>query len=258
MIVTCPSCQTRYRAEPEALSRRGGKVRCNVCAHVWTVQDEAVALTEPVSEPAPAPRPAPKPRPAPEPADAEAAFAAAIAKSDPTVKPHAAIRERAERRRRAGRLAAEGAGWAAVAAVFALVFAGAWLFRLDVVDAFPPASRAYAMAGIEINPLGLEVRGLEASYGEGDEAGALVIEGVVQNVTGRSRSALPMRAALLDEAGEPLVEWMIVLESDSLPPRGAERFRTVISDPPRSAAQLDVTFRGPEARLAARGDEGRG
>ena len=33
MIVTCPSCDAKYRAEPEALARRSGRVRCAGCGH---------------------------------------------------------------------------------------------------------------------------------------------------------------------------------------------------------------------------------
>ena len=100
MIVTCPSCDAKYRVDAAALEARGGRAKCASCGHVWTVEDEALTLSEPVAPPAPEPAPEPEPEPEPEP--------------QPSLreKPHAAIRARADAKRRKARLAAEGAGWA--------------------------------------------------------------------------------------------------------------------------------------------------
>jgi predicted Zn finger-like uncharacterized protein len=36
VIVTCPACRTRYRADAAALARPGGRtVRCAACGHLW-------------------------------------------------------------------------------------------------------------------------------------------------------------------------------------------------------------------------------
>ena len=35
MIVTCPSCATRYLVDPAALGETGRMVRCARCAHTW-------------------------------------------------------------------------------------------------------------------------------------------------------------------------------------------------------------------------------
>ena len=239
MIVTCPSCETKYRVDGEALMARGGKVRCNSCAHVWVVEDEALVLGDPAPEPVRNPAGASA---EPGPQAAVAAEASRTFAAGEGNKPHKRIRERAEQRRRKARLAAEGAAWAGIAAMLGVAMLGAWLFRGDIVTAFPASNAAYAMAGVDVNPYGLEVRGLSAAHGEGDEQGALVIEGVVQNVTGAERRALPLKAALLDADGAPLIEWVIVLESHDIEPGGAERFRTVLEDAPEAAAQIDVVF----------------
>ena len=236
MIVTCPSCETKYRVDGEALMARGGKVRCNSCAHVWVVEEDALTLAEPAGPPEAA---AAEPGP-------EAAVAAESTRTFGSggAKPHKIVRERAEQRRRKARLAAEGAAWTGIAAVLCVAMLGAWLFRGEIVTAFPASNAAYAMAGVAVNPYGLEVRELSASRGEGEDDGALIVEGVVHNVSGRDRRALPLNAALLDEDGAPLVEWVIVLESHDIEPGGAERFRTVLEDAPDAAAQIDVAFTG--------------
>lgn len=228
MIVTCPSCDTRYRVDPDAIALRKGRVRCAACGHGWKADEEALTLEEPAKptlrkEPLPA-DPAPKP----------------VGGMEP-VKPHEVVRKRAETRRQRSRQTVEGAGWAVVAASCVLLLGAAWLFRVDIVDTFPRTASAYAAIGVPVNPLGLEVRDLRASPSE-DEEGALVIEGVVANTTGRDRPTLPLRAVITGEDGSVLVEWVVMLDSLSLPARGEESFRSVLSDPPEGAAELEVLF----------------
>lgn len=228
MIVTCPSCDTRYRVDPDAIALRKGRVRCAACGHGWSVAEEALALEEPArptlrKDPGPvdtAPRP--------------------VGGMEP-VKPHEVVRKRAETRRQRSRQTVEGAGWAVVAASCVLVLGAAWLFRLDIVDAFPRTASAYAAVGLPVNPLGLEVRNLRAGPSEEDN-GALVIEGVVVNTAGRDRPTRPLRATITGEDGEVLVEWMVMLDALSLPARGEEAFRTILADPPEGAAELEVVF----------------
>lgn len=228
MIVTCPSCDTRYRVDTDAIAVRKGRVRCAACGHGWKVDEEALTLDEPArptlrKEPAPADT-APKP-----------------AGGFEAVKPHEVVRKRAETRRHRSRQTVEGAGWAVVAASCVLMLGAAWLFRVDIVDAFPRTASAYAAVGVPVNPHGLEVRDLRATPSE-DEAGGLVIEGLVVNTTGRDRPTHPMRAIITGQDGEVLVEWVVMLDSLSLPAGGEEAFRSVLADPPEGAAELEVIF----------------
>ena len=36
MILSCPSCATRYLIDPAALGETGRMVRCARCSHTWT------------------------------------------------------------------------------------------------------------------------------------------------------------------------------------------------------------------------------
>lgn len=226
MIVTCPSCDTRYRVAPDALADRGGRVRCAACGHGWKVSDEELAAPEPA-----------KPSLRKTPVDAGPKPAAAIE----AINPHEVVRKRAETRRQRTRKTVEGAGWAVVAASCLMVLGAALIFRIDIVDNFPRAASAYAAIGLDVNPYGLEVRDLRAFASE-DESEGLIIEGVVVNVTGRERASLPLRAMILDENGQVLVEWVVMLDALSLPARGSETFRSVLADPPEGAAELEVVF----------------
>lgn len=228
MIVTCPSCDTRYRVDPDAIALRKGRVRCAACGHGWKADAEALTLDEPA-------RPSLRKEPAT--TDAAPRPVGGIE----AVKPHEVVRKRAETRRQRSRQTVEGAGWAVVAACCVLVLGAAWLFRVDIVDTFPRTASAYAAVGLPVNPHGLEVRDLRASP-SAEEEGGLVIEGVVINTTGRDRETLPLRAIITDENGDVLVEWMVMLDALSLPARGEEPFRSVLSDPPQGAAELEVIF----------------
>lgn len=219
MIVTCPSCEAKYRVEEAALEARRGRVKCASCAHVWTV--EGLSPT-----PAPAAQPEPEPEPAPEPTLKD--------------KPHAAIRARAATRAKRNRATVEGAGWAGVAVCLLAVLGAAFVFRVDVVEAWPRAAGAYAAVGLDVDPIGLVVEGLEAELIEEDGAPVLVVEGVVRNTAGRIRPTAPLAAVVLDEHGAVLAEWALALESPDLDAGASERFRTTFPAPPEQGVRVEV------------------
>ena len=60
MIVSCPSCATRYLIDPTALGGEGRTVRCAKCSHTWHEQPPAdmpkrVDILPPNGEPRPIP-----------------------------------------------------------------------------------------------------------------------------------------------------------------------------------------------------------
>lgn len=233
MIVTCPSCEAKYRVNAEALEARGGRAKCASCAHVWTVQDDALTLLVPAETPTPNPEAVVQPEPDPAPSLRE--------------KPHAAIRARADARRRKARLATEGLGWTGVAACLVLTLGAAFIFRVDVVQIWPRTAGAYAAVGLDINPIGLEVRELEASISDEDGTPVLVVEGQVQNVTRRSRASVPLLAQVLDDTGQVLAEWSVFLESPTLEAGTGERFRTSFPAPPEAGSRVEIVLAAQES-----------
>jgi predicted Zn finger-like uncharacterized protein len=220
MIVTCPNCDARYRADEAMIARRGGRVRCAACNHMWTVESDVVELREAVDpEPQSAAPPPEEPK-----------------------KPHEQIRLRNEQRRRKARTMAEGAAWAGVAACFVVFFAASWIYRADIVRAWPRAANAYALVGAEVNPLGLEVAELTVARGAAAADPALIVEGVVRNITGRDRETAPLAARLLGEDGTVIFSWPVYLESPALPSGGEERFRTTLMELPEHASEVEVVI----------------
>src|SRR5215510_13329603 len=72
MILTCPSCSTRYQADGARFVAPGRNVRCAKCGHVWfQTAPEAEPEPEPVLEPVAEAPPASEVEPsAPEPVTA--------------------------------------------------------------------------------------------------------------------------------------------------------------------------------------------
>ncbi len=230
MIVTCPSCEAKYRVEAAALEARRGKVKCASCAHVWTVADEALTLSEPVAAPEPAPAPDPEP----------------VLDAQPSLrdKPHTAIRARQYAKRRKARLAAEGAGWAGVAACFVVLLGAAVMFRVDVVDVWPRTAGAYAAVGLEVNPYGVEIEGLTAQFETAEADARLLVSGSLRNITRSDRAVPPLQAVAYDAAGVALASWPIALEAPTLLAETATTFEAALPNPPADAVRVEVVVAG--------------
>ena len=228
MIVTCPNCEAKYRVEAAALEARRGRVKCASCAHVWTVEDEALTLNEPVS--------APQAEPAAEP----------IAEPAPSLheKPHAAIRARADARRRTARLAAEGAGWAGVAACLLVLAGAAVIFRVDVVEVWPRTAGAYAAVGLEVNPHGVELEGLSAQVEMREGQAALVVAGEIRNITHQPLTIPTLDAIAYGEAGDELARWPVSLDAAGLEAEAVLAFEVNLPEPPETAVRIEVVVAG--------------
>ena len=219
MILSCPNCSTRYRADPDAIGSGGRRVRCASCSHVWNATPDEPAAQLPTIEAAP--------------------------EAEPKL-PHRVYRERAEERRRKVTKAAAGGAWGGLAVAVAGALVAAVLFRADVVSIWPRASSAYAMVGLDANPYGVTIEDFHVERVSFDDQPAVVIEGVVRNVDRRTRGAPALRAALLDEHSDVLLEWTVLIEGGDLASGETRAFRTVVADPPRAASQAEVTLAGVE------------
>jgi len=234
IVLSCPSCSTRYRASPDAIGASGRRVRCASCGHVWTA--EAENPTEAVAaQDVPAPEMPVEP-------DAEK-------------KPHKAFRERQEKKRHTLSVAAAGGAWGAFAVACALVLTTAWIFRVDVVTLWPRASSAYAAVGAEVNPYGFSVGELDIRRDVDHGVPLLVIEGDVHNFDRRTRAMPGLRAVLRDEHGESVLEWNVSVPAGRIRAGKRQDFRTVVSDPPPAAVEVEVLLMAQAATGNAAHDE---
>jgi predicted Zn finger-like uncharacterized protein len=220
MILSCPSCSTRYLVDPLAIGADGRQVRCARCGHVW--------------------RQAPPPAEEAAAAEEEAPILRGPARARPLPPGSNLPALRQPPRRRAGGLA-----WLALALVIAGGVAALFVFRQQFVEIWPPAAQLYRLAGLDraAEPgQGLDIRGVK--FERKTEAGraVLLVTGQVVNPTKGPQPAPRLRVAIGDEAKKELVHWTVPLAKEELAPGEATDFSTRLPDPPANARSLSVTF----------------
>ena len=236
MILTCPSCATRYFLNDVLVGRSGRAVKCTNCGSTWRAeaQDDE-----------------PLPLQAPTPDQAEL-----IEKADPTAKSEPetlaglpadrlsqAFRAKAQEQRKVREAAATGAIWAGLGAAIVLMVALAAVFRIDVVRLWPKTASAYAAVGLPVNTTGLIIEQVKAAPGADRGHPAVMVSGVMRNVIDRMVDAPPLKVSLLSKDGHS-VERRTTAAPDAarIRPGETRHFTVSMVDPPKTAADVEVTF----------------
>jgi len=225
IVLSCPSCSTRYRANPQAIGANGRRVRCASCGYVWTAEAE-------------------------KPADLPELDTAAVEDTPEPVaeepkKPVEAYRQREAKKRHKLSVAAASGAWGGLVAACALLLLGSWVFRVDIVSAWPRASSAYAAIGSDVNPYGISVGELSVSHELDHGVPLLVVEGEIHNFDRRQRDLPSLRAILRDAQAQSLLEWSVTLEGGSVDAGERRAFRTIVSDPPPGTVEVEVLLADP-------------
>lgn len=248
MIITCPECDTRYRADAAKFPPAGRKVKCAKCGHTW---HQAAPPPEPVVEAEEqivrSPTPAPDP---PEPTEVEeaprpSAFApdvhAETATHVPVITATPPVDRSAEPSLLAGRLGLV-VGWGLLAG---LVLIGAWAaltYRQEVATAWPQTASLYGALGKPVNPRGIDFTDLSYTPGKQDGQSVLAITGKLVNNSQREQPVSQIRAALFDANGRELYHWTFSAGITTLKPGKTAKFLTRISSPPAATKHLEVRF----------------
>ena len=220
MILTCPECASRYQVDGGSIPPQGRTVRCVSCSATWraTSVDTPLELSPSTAIPTEAAAPA---KPA----------------SLPT-----AIRAKREAQKRTRTAAAAGVVWGVLAATLVATVGAAALFRVEVVRLWPRTAGAYAKVGLTVNPTGLAPENIQAGPGLKNGRAAVLVSGVVRNVETRAHEPVPLRIALLDKAGNPLVKQVVALPEGRIMPGQTKPFTAAFYDPPSAAANIQVEF----------------
>lgn len=237
MILTCPSCSTRYFAEDSTIGPNGRAVRCGRCNSTWFVEGRLDLGAAAVDAPAAA-------RPGQLDRLRQAARNGAAA---PVGAGSSASRLRAQQQERERRERANAAmmmwGAAGVAAIGAGV--GAVGLREDVVQVWPETASAYAALGLGVNLYGLEINDLTvAQEFEGGET-VYVVRGAVTNIGGEDKPAPLLRFGLRDSAAAEIHHQLADLQGRTVPAGGRLTFAFRLDGPVDRAADLEATFENP-------------
>lgn len=225
MILTCPSCSTRYLVDRFDLREAGRTVRCVRCRHTWW--QELPADAEPMAELL---RPESL-RPIP-PGSNLPAF-----------------------RRARPRLSKKAIGWFALAATVSVLVIALAAFRGPIIAGWPATSRLYAALGAapEIGGQPIELRDVRTTRIAGETAPTespgrpdILVEGSVVNVSAAAQPAPALRIALKDAEDRELRALHLPLAQTELAAGESVAFAARVEDAPAAAASLSVTFEQPE------------
>jgi predicted Zn finger-like uncharacterized protein len=235
MILTCPSCGTRYQTDRARFTEPGGNVRCAKCGHVWfhaLTDVEHEAESEPELE-------------APPVAEDSPAFRAGAFAPDPVEKayvPPAAAASEAARARPLGARLATAAGWLGLALFVAILAWAVVTYRQTIAELWPRTSSFYAAIGMPVNVRGLAFQ--DVAYTQESEEGQVVlsITGKVVNVTARELAVPEVHVTLSDIDKHELYHWNFDVGVSALKPGETKDFVTRLNSPPEAARSVDIRF----------------
>jgi len=235
MILTCPSCDTRYSVDGAKLPAVGRTVRCAKCGHSWHQPGEVEAVPEAAPEipaetvPAPAPTEAPAPDPFPVNPSPNRALAPAAVASKP--------------RSPMGPKLAVVAGWAGLIMVALLIAVSAVRYRQDIAVIWPQSAGFYSSLGLKVNASSIDFRQVDYKRETEDRQVVLAVSGVIVNAGSRQ---LPVpqtvRVTLSDVSNHELYHWTFKPSATVLGPGQSIPFMTRLSSPPAAARHLEVCF----------------
>ena len=227
MIVTCPSCSTRYLVDPAAIGHDGRRVKCARCGHLWresSVEVVAAAAAVPHSVlvgPAAAQA-------------APAATAGQIRNLPAVIAP----------RRRDG-----PAVGVALAVLLIGGLAGVGYFARDsIVRFWPPAIRLYDTIGVPVaEPLetgalgqGLVLQELQVRRIAGAGLEQVVVTGRVENRALVTRPVPPIEVRLLDGSRTVVARSPLTVATSALAPAQSVDVVATIETTPDAATQLEI------------------
>ena len=232
MILTCPSCGTRYKTDRARLVAPGSNVRCAKCSHVWF---HAVVESEPEAGSDYA-------------GPAEEAPAPAMAAMAPSMEDtHRPLREaEPERVHRTVNWANVG-GWAGLILFLAAVGWAVVAYRQPIAELWPNASSFYALIGMPVNVRGLTFEGVTYTMGEEEGQRMLSITGSVVNIGLRELPLPKVKISLTDVERHELYAWDFEIGATSLKPGEKIDFVQRLTNPPEKAAFFDVSFQNDGA-----------
>jgi len=250
MIITCPECQTRYKASEEAIGINGRTVRCASCTATWFVPAPHAEMTldelalDDFKKETVTPLEAPKTQ------EPKVKIAPPVTTKNPQVHnaqgAHVEMRDKADRRRRNQRLRIVAAIWLIPLLLLSAGAYGAYHYRQNIVEAYPKAATFYKAIGWDVSLSGLMLNLPETRYADVDGRPVLIVTGTLRNLT-QEVINVPMIGLTLHDGDETvLAEWQVDLETTRLGPKERAEYLTQYPNPPLDAVELRTRLVSPE------------
>jgi predicted Zn finger-like uncharacterized protein len=230
MILSCPSCQTRYLVPDTAIGGTGRQVRCAACRHSWFQEPTPLDLPLSRDEATASPPPPPVQPPAVPASEIVARYADEPAAQEEDPFAHEPPFRPRRNPARTWMLAAVSFAGLAIVALIALVMFGPSDFGARL-----------GLAPREV-PLTIQVTRKPERRPTLSGSELLAVTGRILNPTDSIQDVPDIRAELRDGQGRTVYSWTITRPAKSLPPGGSAAFDSAAVDVPRGSKALNLSF----------------
>lgn len=228
MIVSCPSCLTRYDLGDQGRSSSAITISCRKCHHSW------------------------KEHPIIDIVDVPSRSLTRVVETED--EPELDVQRLVEAARNAHEVFAgqrrlrfrKSLGWASLCFTVLTPLMIAAMVPETVVAAAPITIKVYEKLGYSVNIFGLEIRHIEQQHSVVDGERILMIKGEISNPTNDIRKIPWLRFGLNDSEAKELYTWTLDTASRPLRPGETTSFVTRVSAPPELAKNLQIRFAHPD------------
>jgi predicted Zn finger-like uncharacterized protein len=232
MIVSCPTCASRYDLAEHSHSVAELTITCQNCGNRWRESPRQLKRIDAIDVPSrPTTRVIDYTGDEPE-LDVQRLVEAAKSAQEEFAT------QRKTRNKRMG-------GWATLGFFLMSPLMAAALMPETIVAAAPITIKAYDKLGYEVNIFGLDIRRIEQEHKTINGARVLMIKGEISNSTTEIRKIPWLRFGLSDEKQE-LYSWTLDTASRPLRPGETTSFVTRVAAAPELAKNLQIRFAHPE------------
>ena len=234
MILTCPSCATRYSIDPTTIGPEGRAVKCAKCGHKWREFPPEDMPKKTAAEAAPEKPEAEAPAAAPD--------QGMSIEQMTTAQSSVAVSGNSGRKRR-------WIAWLLLLLVLVALVCGAYFGRHYIVQIWPGSAAAYQYLQIDVdtqNQLGLEIHDLKTKSVLQNGVTTLTVTGVIKNVTDSPQPVPRIKIALIDEKGISVYSWTTTVEDPDIAPWSQIEFSSSMNQPPEEAKNVKVDLVDPE------------
>ncbi len=234
MIITCPSCATRYKVPESAFGDNGRDVRCKSCSFQWlAVPDDPPPDADGTRVDQTAP-------------DAAAPMVTGKANKNEPPPPTVDIEAAALRRNlfREAEAAKQTVDWPSIiiAASLFLGIISLYPLRNTISSLVPGAGSLYKLAGVEINLVGFDFANVRVLREFDAGLPVLTIAGDVINVSDRAMPVPRVRFGLRDNVQQEIYFWTVAVSRDLLNAGARVKFSTKLAAPPKEARDVLLRF----------------
>ena len=231
MILTCPSCGTRYSIDAITIGPEGRAVKCAKCGHKWREFPPEDLPKKLDADAAPESR---RVEAAPDPGMSIEQMTAA--QSQPVANGNPGKRRR-------------WIAWFLLLLVIAALICGAYFGRNYVVQIWPGAAQYYQYLRIDVetqNMLGLEIHDLKTKSVLQNSVTTLTVSGIIKNVTDSPQFLPRIKITLIDDKGQSVYSWTTTVEEPEVMPWGQVEFSSSMNQPPEEAKNVKVDLIDPD------------